>query len=150
MTSSNGNLFHVTGLLCGEFTGHRWIPHTKAGDAELWGPVFHVHSLIANNAVVCKLRCTQRIYSKFVAIALLLIYITVGYYDSYSFIVDRHPSYWNITFSAYVCLYPVSNIIFGSSHDLTTAIFFTEFQMERLVLYVVCAKSVVGRYLYRH
>ena len=23
-------------LLCGEFTGHRWIPHSKASDAELW------------------------------------------------------------------------------------------------------------------
>ena len=22
--------------LCGEFTGYRWIPHTKASDAELW------------------------------------------------------------------------------------------------------------------
>ena len=30
MTSSNGNIFHVTGPLCGEFTGHRWIPLTKA------------------------------------------------------------------------------------------------------------------------
>ena len=36
MTSSNGNIFRVTGPLCGEFTGHRWIPHTKASDAELW------------------------------------------------------------------------------------------------------------------
>ena len=35
-TSSNGNIFRVTGHLCGEFTGHRWIPHTKASDAELW------------------------------------------------------------------------------------------------------------------
>ena len=26
MTSSNGNIFRVTGHLCGEFTGHRWIP----------------------------------------------------------------------------------------------------------------------------
>ena len=26
----------VTGHLCGEFTGPRWIPHTKASDAELW------------------------------------------------------------------------------------------------------------------
>ena len=26
MTSSNGNIFRVTGILCGEFTGHRWIP----------------------------------------------------------------------------------------------------------------------------
>ena len=36
MTSSNGNISRVTGSLCGEFTGHRWIPHTKASDAELW------------------------------------------------------------------------------------------------------------------
>ena len=36
MTSSNGNTFRVTGLSCGEFTGHRWIPRTKASDAELW------------------------------------------------------------------------------------------------------------------
>ena len=36
MTPSNGNIFRVTGHLCGEFTSHRWIPHTKASDAELW------------------------------------------------------------------------------------------------------------------
>ena len=30
MTSSNGNIFHVTEHLCGEFIGDRWIPHTKA------------------------------------------------------------------------------------------------------------------------
>ena len=36
MTSSNGNPFHVTGLLSGEFTGHQWIPLTKASDVELW------------------------------------------------------------------------------------------------------------------
>ena len=29
MTSSNGNIFRVTGHLCGEFTGHRWIPRTN-------------------------------------------------------------------------------------------------------------------------
>ena len=28
--------FRVTGHLCGDFTGHRWIPHAKASDAELW------------------------------------------------------------------------------------------------------------------
>ena len=32
-TSSIGNIFRVTGPLCGEFTGHRWIPRTKASDA---------------------------------------------------------------------------------------------------------------------
>ena len=35
MTSSNGNIFRATGHLCGEFTGQRWIPHTKASNAEL-------------------------------------------------------------------------------------------------------------------
>ena len=30
MTSSNGNIFPVTGPLCGELTGSRWIPLTKA------------------------------------------------------------------------------------------------------------------------
>ena len=29
MTSSNGNIFRVTGHLCGEFTGPRWIPRDK-------------------------------------------------------------------------------------------------------------------------
>ena len=36
MTSSNGKIFRVTGPLCGEFTGLRWIHCTKASDAELW------------------------------------------------------------------------------------------------------------------
>ena len=36
MTSLNGNIFRVTGHLCGEFTGPRWSPRTKASGAELW------------------------------------------------------------------------------------------------------------------
>ena len=36
VTSSNGNVFRVTGPLYGEYTGHRWIPLTKASDAEFW------------------------------------------------------------------------------------------------------------------
>ena len=36
MTSWNGNIFRVTGPLCAEFADHRWIPLTKASDAELW------------------------------------------------------------------------------------------------------------------
>ena len=36
ITSSNGNIFRVTGHLFGEFTGPRWSPHTKASDVELW------------------------------------------------------------------------------------------------------------------
>ena len=33
MTSSNGNIFRITGHLWGESTGDRWIPLTKASDA---------------------------------------------------------------------------------------------------------------------
>ena len=33
--SSNWNIFRVTGHLCGELTGHRGIPPTKASDAEI-------------------------------------------------------------------------------------------------------------------
>ena len=36
ITSSKGDIFRVTGHLCREFTGHRWIPRTEASDAELW------------------------------------------------------------------------------------------------------------------
>ena len=36
MTSSNGNIFCIAGHLWGEFTGDRWIPLTKAIDAEFW------------------------------------------------------------------------------------------------------------------
>ena len=32
----NWNIFRVTGYLCGEFTGPRWIPHTKASNVEFW------------------------------------------------------------------------------------------------------------------
>ena len=36
MTSSNGDIFRVTGPLCREFTGHWWILRKKASDTELW------------------------------------------------------------------------------------------------------------------
>ena len=36
MTSLNGNIFRVTGHVCGEFSGHRWIPQTKTSDSVLW------------------------------------------------------------------------------------------------------------------
>ena len=36
MTSSNGNIYCVTGPLWGESIGGRWIPLKKASDAEFW------------------------------------------------------------------------------------------------------------------
>ena len=32
----NGNIFRITGPLCGQLTGQRWLHLTKASDAELW------------------------------------------------------------------------------------------------------------------
>ena len=43
ITSSNGNIICVTGPLCREFTGHRWIPLTKASDSELWYFLWSAH-----------------------------------------------------------------------------------------------------------
>ena len=36
VTILSGNIFRVTGSLCGEFTCRRWIPLTEASDAKLW------------------------------------------------------------------------------------------------------------------
>ena len=36
IVTSNGDIFRITGPLCGEFIGPRWIPLTQASDAELW------------------------------------------------------------------------------------------------------------------
>ena len=36
LTSSNGNIVRAAGPWWGESSGHRWIPLTKASDAELW------------------------------------------------------------------------------------------------------------------
>ena len=36
MTSSNGNIFRVSGSLTGESTGHSWIALTKANNADFW------------------------------------------------------------------------------------------------------------------
>ena len=45
MTSSNWNIFRVTCPLYEEFTGHRWIPLTKARDAE-HGYLFLIYAWI--------------------------------------------------------------------------------------------------------
>ena len=42
MTSSNGNIFRVTGPLCGESIGYRWISLTKTSDARSFDVFFDV------------------------------------------------------------------------------------------------------------
>ena len=51
--------FRVTGPLCGELTGHRWIPLTKASDAELWYSLWSVPwiNVWINNREAGDLRC---------------------------------------------------------------------------------------------
>ena len=61
MTSSNGNIFRVTGHLCGEFTGPRWIPRTKASDAELWCFLWRISGWV-NTGEVGDLRGHQAHY----------------------------------------------------------------------------------------
>ena len=56
MTSSNGNIFRVTGHLCGEFTGHRWSrspvnsPHKGQWSGALMFSLFcaRINDLISN------------------------------------------------------------------------------------------------------
>ena len=58
MTPSNGDIVRVTGPVCGEFTGHPWIPCTKANEAELWC-FFFIWTWIndcINNRAACDLR----------------------------------------------------------------------------------------------
>ena len=66
MTSFIGIIFRVTVHLCGEFTGHRWIPRTKASDAELWcflwsAPEWTVAkaSQIPDNSTLCLTACSN-------------------------------------------------------------------------------------------
>ena len=64
MTSSNGNSFRVTGPLCGEFTGQRWIPLTRASDAVLWCFLWSAPWINAwvNNLKAGHLRCHRAHY----------------------------------------------------------------------------------------
>ena len=64
MTSSDGKMFRVTGNLCVKFTGHRWIPHTKASDAEHWCFFFICTSIKGwvNNCEAGDFRCHHAHY----------------------------------------------------------------------------------------
>ena len=69
MTSSNGNIFRVIGHLWGEFTGHRWIPLTKASDAELWCFLWSAPEQTAEKTLV-----TPVIWDAITPIMTLLLY----------------------------------------------------------------------------
>ena len=63
MTSSNENIFRVTGPLCGKLTGDRWIPLTKASDAELWCFFdLRLYKRLSNDREAGDLRCHHAHY----------------------------------------------------------------------------------------
>ena len=64
MTSSNGNIFLITGPLCREFTDHRWIPRTQTIDMELW--CFLLINVWVNNCEAGDLRCHHAHYDTIV------------------------------------------------------------------------------------
>ena len=53
-TSSKGNIFRVTGHLCGEFTGHRWTPRPKASDLVTQSFDVDVFFDLSQNKRLCK------------------------------------------------------------------------------------------------
>ena len=84
MTSSNGNIFRVTGPSCGEFTGHGWIPLTKASDVELCDVFFHMclKNGWVNNGEAGDLRHHRAHYD-------VIVMFCYENYDIYSFIHVR-------------------------------------------------------------
>ena len=95
MTSSNGNIFRITGPLCGEFTGHRWIPITKASDVELWCFLWSSPEQMfeLNNRDTNDLRCHHARYDINVMADYCSAYILDIFHDD--IIKWKHfPRYW--------------------------------------------------------
>ena len=87
MMSSNGNIFRVTGPLCGEFTSHRWIPRTKAIGAELWCFLWFVPEQTIEQTIE-----TPVIWDAIVLIMTSLLYKSMAfpscqYYFGYSILI---------------------------------------------------------------
>ena len=62
MTSSNGNIFRVTGPLCGEFTGHRWIPRKGWSGALVFSLICAWINSWVNNRAAGDQRCHRAHY----------------------------------------------------------------------------------------
>ena len=71
MTSSNGNIFHVTGLLCWEFSGHRWISPLQRPVTWSFDVLFDLHwtNRWANNGDAGDMRRHHTHYDVIVMIA---------------------------------------------------------------------------------
>ena len=122
-TSSYGNIFRVTGPLCGEFTGRRWIPLTKARDTELWCFLWYVPEKNGwvNNREAGNLRRHRAHYIVIVMNKENGLYLHIPLRTSMTFCVDiSHElgfSQWKASLSLtelmqgwfYVCAQPMSD-----------------------------------------
>ena len=113
MTSSNGNIFRVTGSLCWEFTNHRWILRTKESDAELWCFLWSAPWINGwvNTREVCDLRrhrahhditvmyllywCSKHCYWKFISLYTVEMNACMSYFSS----LLRKKHWWHFYFS---------------------------------------------------
>ena len=85
MTLSNVNIFRVTGPLCGEFTGHRWIPLTKASYAELWCFLRSAPEQTAEHAGDLRRHCAHHGFT-----VILLIYIQLHRHKQNIHVINRY------------------------------------------------------------
>ena len=75
MTSSNGNIFRVTGPLCGDFTHHGWIPRKKASDAEFWFFLSAPEQIVEKT--IGDLRRRRAHYDVTVIIVIIVVAVTI-------------------------------------------------------------------------
>ena len=72
MTSSNRDIFRVTGHLCGEFTGHRCIPRKRQWRGDLMLSLIWINGWV-NNREAGDLRCHRAHYDVIVMVCLVLL-----------------------------------------------------------------------------
>ena len=90
ITSSNGNIFRVTGPLCGEFTGRRWIPPHKGQwrRALMFSLICHWIDGWVNNREAGDLRRHRAYYD----VIVMLVIQAPGLHSS--FLETRHLASW--------------------------------------------------------
>ena len=99
MTSSNGNIFRVTGPLWGESTSHRLISLTKGSEAELWCFLCVWTSGWANNRDTDDFRRHRAHYDVIVRNVILITLTTLTpwkmtFYGIYSILWGLQPCNW--------------------------------------------------------
>ena len=106
MTLWNGTIFRFTGPLCGEFTGHRWIPCTKASYAELWCSLWSAPWINGwvNNRETGGLR-RHRAHHDAIVMATIYPIIYVRSFVVFSFVVVIVSVLWLV----YVIIFPYSS-----------------------------------------